>query len=233
MLSGGRWSLARRAATRRARRLVWGRPQMGWRRSPVSRHYGYDRGSPIDRFYIDGFVDRHRADVAGVVLEVGEDLYTLRFGDGQVVRSDVLHPVAGHPGATVHGNLETGEGLPEATYDCFLLLETLSCIFDLPRAVQASHDTLTPGGVVLATAVGISARERDWTDYWRLTSASMRRLFAERFGAENVEVAAYGNVLSGSAFLYGLAQEELRRADLEHRDVGYEVTVAVRARRPA
>lgn len=224
---------ARRRAIHRVRRLAWGRPQMGWRRSPVSRYYGYDRGTPIDRLYIDSFMDAHRADVHGAVLDIGDDAYTRRFGDGRVTRSDVLAPEAGagYPGATVIGNLETGEGLPERSYDCFLLLETLSVIFDLRRAVAASHSLLKPGGVVLATSVGISPKEPDWTDYWRLTPASMGRLFSERFGAENVSVEAFGNVLSASAFLYGLAQEEMRRSDLEHRDAAFDVTVAVRAQR--
>jgi hypothetical protein len=31
--------------------------------SPISRSFGMDRGGPIDRYYIDSFLERHRADI--------------------------------------------------------------------------------------------------------------------------------------------------------------------------
>ena len=37
---------------------------------PLSRSWGYDRGTPIDRHYIEGFLERHRQHVKGHVLEV-------------------------------------------------------------------------------------------------------------------------------------------------------------------
>ncbi len=222
----------RRRGLRGLRRLAWGRPQMGWRLTPVSRFYGFDRGTPVDRFYIDGFLRAHAHDIRGVVLDVADDTHARRFGGDRITRTDVLHPQSGQPGTTVRGDLETGEGLPVDTYDCFLLIETLQFVFDLPRAIEVAHDLLKPGGVVLATSSGVRPIDTDWKDYWRLTSASMERLFAGRFGIGNVRVHAFGNVLSATAFLYGLAQEELTRRDLERRDPAFEVTIAVRARRP-
>jgi hypothetical protein len=38
-------------------------------------------------------------------------------------------------------------------------------------------------------------------------------------------------VLAASAFLYGLAAEELRREELEPRDPDYEMLIAVRSQR--
>jgi len=68
-----------------------------------------------------------------------------------------------------------------------------------------------------------------WGDYWRFTSLSARRLFEEFFLPANVSVLAYGNVLTALAFLHGLAAEELKKEELNHRDPDYEVLVAVRA----
>src|SRR4051794_12778338 len=57
------------------------------RLAPVSRNFGLDRGTPIDRYYIDDFLRRHAGrrdyvigDVQGHVLEIGMDTYTRRFG---------------------------------------------------------------------------------------------------------------------------------------------------------
>src|SRR5216684_3818977 len=60
------------------------------RTSPISREYGADRGTAIDRYYIEGFLARHADDVRGIVLEIHDDTYTKRFGKNLVTRSEVL-----------------------------------------------------------------------------------------------------------------------------------------------
>jgi hypothetical protein len=59
--------------------------------TPISRQFGLDRGQAIDRYYIESFLARHATDIRGRVLEIGDDSYTRKFGDGCVTRSDVLH----------------------------------------------------------------------------------------------------------------------------------------------
>ncbi|MFC1707549.1 hypothetical protein ACFL59_12170 [Planctomycetota bacterium] len=54
-------------------------------------------------------------------------------------------------------------------------------------------------------------------------------IFEEVFGRDNVEVVAYGNVLTCAAFLYGLAVEDLRASELDHCDTDYELLICVRA----
>jgi hypothetical protein len=44
-----------------------------------------------------------------------------------------------------------------------------------------------------------------------------------------VSVNAYGNVLTASAFLYGLADHELKPEELDFRDPDYEVSIGLRA----
>jgi hypothetical protein len=208
------------------------------RLEPVSRIFGFDRGKPVDRWYIERFLAAHAADVRGRVLEVAETTYTQWYGGDDVTQSDVLYAAPGHPDATVVGNLATGEGLPRAAFDCFVMTQTLQVIYDVAAAVRGTWNVLAPDGVLLATAPGISqiSREdrRDWGDWWRFTSDSVRRLFAEAYGLENIDVQAHGNVLSAACFLYGLAAEELTEAELAHNDPDFELLMTVRAvKRPA
>ena len=87
---------------------------------------------------------------------------------------------------------------------------------------------------VLATVPGIShTYDKEWGESWcwNFTPMSIRRLFAETFSLKNVEVKSYGNVFAAAAFLYGLADQELDHEELEYRDPGYEVAIAVRARK--
>jgi hypothetical protein len=199
----------------------------------VSRQFGFDRGKPVDRWYIERFLAEHRSDVHGAVLEVAESTYTQWYGDGEVSSSDVLHHT-GNDESTIVGDLTTGAGLPEAAYDCFICTQTLPFIYDVHAAVRGMAALLKPGGVVLATVPGISqvSREdkRDWGDWWRFTSQGVQRLFEEAF--EEVEVTSHGNVLAAAAFLYAYAAAELTEQELSHRDPDYELLITVRARSP-
>jgi hypothetical protein len=197
---------------------------------PVSREFGFDRGKPVDRWYIERFLSEHRADVHGAVLEVAESTYTNWYGDGEVTRADVLHHT-GNAESTVVGDLTTGEGLPVATYDCFICTQTLPFIYDVHAAVRGIAGVLKPAGVVLATVPGMSqvSREdkRDWGDWWRFTSQGTERLFREAF--ETVEVTAHGSVLSAAAFLYAYSAEDLAERELAYQDPEYELLITVRA----
>lgn len=202
-------------------------------REPVSRVFGSDRGRPIDRWYIERFLDQHRGDVRGRVLEVAESTYTGWYGDGAVSAADILYASDELPEATVVGDLTTGDGLPDGAFDCFICTQTLQCIYDIPAALRGTRDLLAPGGVLLCSVPAMSQtsrldRER-WGDWWRFTSAGLRRQLAEVYGAENVTVTAYGNVAVAASFLYGLAAEEVDPALLEDDDDEYELVITARA----
>src|SRR6185503_10982321 len=46
------------------------------RLTPISRVFGFDRGTPVDRYYIENFLADNASDIRGRVLEVGDDSYT-------------------------------------------------------------------------------------------------------------------------------------------------------------
>jgi SAM-dependent methyltransferase len=200
---------------------------------PVSRNYGFERGKPVDRWYIERFLRAHEADVRGRVLELYESTYTQWFGGDRVTSSEVLHHGGDNPDATLTGDLQTGAGVPESAFDCFIFTQTLHLIPEPEAALRGTWRALTPGGVLLATLPGISrvctADRPVWGDWWRFTTDGARKLFASVYGEDHVEVDAVGNVLSSAAFLYGLAAEELDEAQLAHRDTDYELLVTVRA----
>lgn len=204
------------------------------RLTPVSRQFGWDRGGlPVDRYYIERFLQSHAADIAGRVLEARDDAYTRRFGGANVTRADVLHPTAGNPKATIVADLTCGDPIPGDAFDCIVLTQVLPFIPDVPAAVSTLHRILRPGGIALVTVPGISQIVRydmdRWGDYWRFTSLSARRLFEAAFPGGEVQVEAHGNVLVATAFLQGLSTNDLRGDELDYRDPDYEVLITVRA----
>ncbi len=198
--------------------------------APVSRRFGADRGRPIDRVYIEGFLERHRADVGGAVLEVAEDTYTRRFGGEKVTRSDVLDVLPGAPAATITGDLGTGEGLPSGAFDCCVCTQVLGAVGDPGAAIAHAHAALRPRGVLLASVPGISqAHQGDPVpDRWRFTTTGVRELFARHFDGD-ADVEGHGTVRAAAAFLYGLAEHELEPGALEPHDPEYALVITVRA----
>jgi peptidoglycan/xylan/chitin deacetylase (PgdA/CDA1 family) len=225
------------SAVEELRRLGRERVELGdlRRTSPISPVWGLDRGKPLDRYYIEQFLDRHRRDIRGRVIEVKDSGYTQAFGDGRVTASDVIDIDPTNDGATLVTDLARADTIPEGTYDCFILTQTLGVIFDVAGALAHARRVLKPGGVLLCTvpAAGrISYEEGLDGDFWRFTEASIRRLFADVFPVDAFEVTGYGNVLAGAAFLYGLAPHELSKAELDAHDPYFPVVYGVRAVNP-
>ncbi len=199
--------------------------------SPVDRDFGFNRGWPIDRYYVDGFMSAHANDVAGRVLEVKDGAYTRRFGGDRVRQLDVVDIDATNPLATIVTDLTTGDGIEDNAYDCVVLTQTLHLLYDMRSAVATIHRVLKAGGVALVTVPGISKVDSSVPWHWSLTVASARRLFEEVFQASEVTVSARGNVLAATAFLQGLSTDELTTAELDVVDAEYPVTVCIRARK--
>jgi SAM-dependent methyltransferase len=204
------------------------------RLEPIDPQFGYRRGLPVDRYYIEEFLARHADDIRGRVLEVGDNEYTMRFGGARVRRSDVFHVSDENPKATFVGDLARADDLPVDAFDCMILTQTLQFIFDVQAVFETLFRSLKPGGVLLLTVPGISQIDRgEWRDtwYWAFTTTSIMRLAGRRFGTD-ITVEARGNVLSAVAFLEGLAAEELTRDELDAHDRSYQVLITLRARKP-
>jgi SAM-dependent methyltransferase len=216
-----------------------GRVDLGGLRrlTPVSRENGYERGTPIDRYYIDGFLTRNADAIRGAVLDVYDDDNSRRFGSDLVTSIDVLHRTPGHPGATVIADLTDAPAIPAASFDCILLTQTLHLIYDMRAALETVLRILRPGGVALITVPTVSQLcvdpDDDWEDCWRLTGSAARRLVAEVFPPPCVRSETHGNVLSAISFLHGLAAEELTARELDHVDPLFPVLVGIRAEKPS
>lgn len=217
--------------------LRWVVFYLGRSATPFSRELGYDRGKPIDRHYIEAYLDRHRGDIKGRVLEIADDTYTRMFGGDRVEQADILHSPEGTPGpeVTIIDDLTTGQNLEDNAYDCLVITQTLLFIYELDDALRTLHRCLKPGGVLLLTLPGITQIIRDdadqWGQYWSFTALSARRLLEEHFPKGRVGVQTYGNAVSACGFLMGLASEEVSPKALDAHDRDYPLIIGARAQK--
>ncbi len=205
------------------------------RLAPIDASFGLGRGRPVDRFYIERFLDAHCGDVHGTVLEVAEDRYTRQFGGSRVTAAEVLHRDGRDGPATWVADLADGATLPTDRFDCFICTQTLQYVFDLGAAFATVHRTLRPGGTWLLTVPGISQisvyDRASWGEHWRFTPESVRRLL-ETAGFEDLHVEGHGNVLAAVSFLHGIACEDLTLEELTAWDDRYPVVITARGRKP-
>jgi SAM-dependent methyltransferase len=201
------------------------------RTTPLSDQYGYDRGTPVDRYYIERFLEEHRRDIHGRVLEVKDRGYTDQYG-ANVERSDVLDIDPTNPRATIIADLAAADAIASGQFHCIVLTQTLQLIYDTRAALAHAHRILRPGGVLLVTVPAVSRVVPEGglkTDYWRFTIASCAALLGQVFGPEHITVRSFGNVLTSIAFLAGIACEELSSRELDINDEYFPLIVTVRA----
>ena len=230
-------AVARMAMAVRKRRRWLGdfaRPNL-WSPEPVSRQFGFDRGMPIDRHYIEQFLARESDRIRGRVLEVEHDLYTRKYGGDRVTRSDVLYKVPGLAAATIVADLANAPQLASDAFDCIILIHTLQYIFDAAAALETCRRLLAPGGHLLIAVPFISQycvgdREK-WGEYWRFSAMAMNRMLGRIFGSSAIRVEAHGNALTAACFLKGIAAEELSASELGERDPDYDLVITAVARK--
>lgn len=201
--------------------------------SPLSHKFGFDLGTPIDRFYTNVFFEQNRRFIQGKICEIADNSYTLQFGTN-ISESTILHIDHSNPKATLVGDLTKSETLPFDYFDCFICTVTLNFIYDYKKAIEGIYQTLKGGGVALITVAGLIQVSRydyeRWGDYWRFTDMSILKVTKEIFG-ENVKCTTYGIVLSATAELHGIPAEKLTHNELMYQDKDYQILITLVAQK--
>jgi hypothetical protein len=148
------------------------------RTKPFSEEWGFDRGSPVDRHYLDRFLEGHRAAIRGRVLEIHEPRYTKLYGHDVVEAHTVDINPEHHP--TFLCDLARSETvIPSDHYDCFLLPNTLPFLRDVEESLRQALRIVRPGGLILASAspfVPLAGDARDGEDLWHMSGAGWREV---------------------------------------------------------
>ncbi|NEM05926.1 methyltransferase domain-containing protein [Geodermatophilus normandii] len=221
----------RKTAPFRVARRLYTRVRFGDldRFTPLSS-WGWKRGTPVDRWYIERFLTGHADLVHGSALEVKSDLYASRLGARSV---DVLDIDADNALATVVGDVCDPDVLPQSAYDVAVITQTLQLVDDPVTAVRHLAAALRPGGALLVTVPTMS-RLVDDSDRWRWTPRGLEHLLRAAAPPDaTVEVAGLGNGLTARAFLFGLSAEEVGEASMRHTDPHYPLVAGGVLRVPA
>jgi len=198
---------------------------------PLSAVYGYDRGTPIDRFYIESFLHLNSSNIKGRCLEIRNNDYTLRFGGQKVTVSDILDVDPKNHQATITADLQSMPQVPDDSYDCIILTQVLQYMREPRKAAHECRRILRRDGILLITLPALGRVDPEAGldgDYWRFTRASASSLFD---GFSYVEIESYGNVRTAMLYLIGAAQEDIPRRLLTSHDPWFPVIISIAAKR--
>lgn len=228
-LLGPRLTTAARVVRRGGDLPEWGNLR---RTTPFSTQYGFERGVPIDRFYLHRFLETERACITGDVLEIQVSSYTRRYGHSlnRVHTLDIVPEFS----PTYQCDLAEADRLvPANSYDCFLLPNVLAAVERLEPAMEQALRIVKPGGVILASVACLLPLTTADDDFWRLSPAGWRRLAARLWKGCDIDIQSHGNCLAVAAAAYGLAVEELTERELEIADERYPMLTTIKCVKPA
>ncbi len=201
---------------------------LGKKLTPLSKKYGMNRGTPVDRYYIGKFLSEHKNDIRGVCLEIRDNRYGQEY-ENRIKKLDVLDIDTDNNNANLHDDLRSLNKIPENTYDCIILTQVLQYIDDTASAIKECRRILKPGGAMLITVPIMSRLDPKMPEYWRFTPEGLAYIINPIFGKEKVNVRVYGSVLTGLGFWVGQSAEEFSIKELDYFDPMFPILVAARA----
>jgi SAM-dependent methyltransferase len=199
------------------------------RLKPFSDYYGFDRGTPIDRYYLDRFLASHVQAIHGDVLEIQAPGYVDKYGRNVRLKHSIDFNAAMNP--TYVCDLAAADVVPSDRYDCFLLPNTLHALRDIRNCMRHMLRVVKPGGVVLAATAAMGPLETGGMDFWRMSAQGWQQLAADVWAGHDYRIEGHGNCLAVVAAMLGLAQEELAREELEYQDDRYPALVTLYCRK--
>jgi SAM-dependent methyltransferase len=195
---------------------------------PYDRHFGFARGTPVGRYYVEKFLRENAHYVKGHCLEFGDSRYKSFFPAAE--RYEVLDLTPGK-GVDYACDIHDPVGVPEATFDSVICTQVFEHLAWPEKAAAVLFRLLKPGGVLLLTAPFLSQVHGVPSDFRRFTPDCLAMILKEAgFVVESVDFGGNSNVGLGS--LLGMVQEDFSRAELERKDPVYPYNVLIRATLP-
>lgn len=196
---------------------------------PLSYLWGFDRGLPLHRYYLELFLEEFASDIRGHCLEFQAPSYAFRFGGSAIHKLDILHIDDSNPAVTMVADLTKPNDIPTDLFDCIVCTHVLHAILELDKVIAELRRILKPGGVLLATVPHVSMCDPGFHEIWRFTLEGLSLLMAKAFGTGNITLRAYGNSLTAAGEIRGLVAGEFSAAALEYHDPRFAVEVCARA----
>ena len=195
------------------------------RSEPICTEFGYSRGTPVDRYYLERFLEANTAFIRGQVLDVGSDGFTLK---GFAAGLESITTIDANPDMNpdVIGDVHNRRVFRRASFDCVLLLNVLEHCRRPQVVIDNVQTWLRKGGTLLAAIPNAQRIHAGPVDCWRILPDGCRELCKNW---NDVQITTFGNCATSLAALSGLAVEDLVAEIRDYQDARYPVLTCIRA----
>ena len=195
---------------------------------PFSHRFGFDRGGPVDRYYLGQFVRSIRPVVRGRCLEIGGSLKNNWFYRFDVDEFRTLELKQSNIADDLVGDAADQGVLDPAAWDSILAFHVLEHCPNPFAVVTNMCAWLRPNGHA-CIVVPCAQRVHNYPgDYWRFMPDGLRVLFRD---FSEVNISTYGNPLTVVSSYLGLSHTELVAEDMDAVHPDYPVLACVVARK--
>jgi SAM-dependent methyltransferase len=181
------------------------------RAHPLCQTYGCLRGgTPVDRYYLDRFIELIRPDVQGNVLEIGGSLDNRQ--NYQLVHADAYRTLD-YPELAddIVGDAADPEVVAEHSFDCILAFNVLEHCEKPQAVIDNMHRWLKPGGIAMVLVPTAQKLHAAPKDYWRPLPDALESMFK---AYKRCDLHIYGTLTAVIANLHGISAEELSESEL-------------------
>lgn len=187
------------------------------RTNPICQMFGFLRGQPVDRYYLDKFIEKIRPEIIGNILEIGatpqaKETYQLNPESSYHVLN--IEPF---PGVDIVGDVHNLNLIEPESFDTILLFSVLEHCYAPWIVIENIYTWLKPGGKCFAMSPVSAKIHNIPQDYWRIMPDAYT-LMLKNFSQHELHLC--GNTMTVLADIYGISAEELtiEELDAHHRD---------------
>jgi SAM-dependent methyltransferase len=199
-----------------------------WRHKllPISTDFGWSRGTPVGRHYVNKFVAEMATGLGGTVLEFGESRYKACFKTVQ--QYQVIDVVPG-PSVDYVCDIHDVSSVPEHYFDVIVCTQVLEHVERPVDALRQLHKLLKHDGHLICTVPFLAHIHYVPTDFYRFSIDAICSALGTA-GFQVLEARNSGNALVTLGSLLGYAAEDFRSKEMEVVDNVYPFNVLAFAR---
>ncbi|WP_157496737.1 methyltransferase domain-containing protein [Hahella ganghwensis] len=190
------------------------------RKSPFCHSFGFSRGTPIDRYYLDKFVSCIRHQVKGVTIEIGGVSDNLQNYGLERVTSFQTVDIEPGEGVNIVGDIHDRSILAPESVDSLIIFNVLEHCHSPWQVAENIRYWLKEGGKCFGMVPNAQRLHNFPGDYWRPLPDGVRHLFKE---FSQLELDVYGNPQTVVASFMGVAAKELTANELDATHPEYPV----------
>ncbi|MBD2360453.1 methyltransferase domain-containing protein [Anabaena minutissima FACHB-250] len=192
--------------------------------NPICHVTGFTRGTPIDRYYLQKFVNKIKDQVVGNVLEVGGVAKDREFYQFDLASTYRIMNLESGSGIDLVGDVHDVSLIETESLDGVVIFNVLEHCYSPWIAVENIYKWLKPGGKCFCMVPNAQRLHDRPGDYWRPLPDGVNWLF-RNFSQRQLSV--YGNPLTVIASFHGVATEELTSEELDEFHADYPVSTCI------